>query len=68
MEDLGEYEIDYDDETLDEAIENEDTGDDARSDKWEEIGKDLKPLNLPDIRATENVKQVEPEEKKYSRH
>ena len=58
MEDLGEYEIDYDDETIDEAIENEDTGDDARSDKWEEIGKDLKPLNLSDIRATENVKKI----------
>ena len=48
----------YDDETPDEAIEKENIEDDARSDEWNEIGKDLKPLNLSDIRATENVKKI----------
>ena len=48
----------YDDETPDEAIENENIEDDARSDEWNEIGKDSKPLNLSDIRATENVKKI----------
>ena len=48
----------YDDEPPEEAIENENIEDDARSDEWNEIGKDLKPLNLSDIRATENVKKI----------
>ena len=47
----------YDDETPDEAIENENIEDDARSDEWNEIGKDLKPLNLSDIRATEKSRK-----------